>query len=132
MHRALIVIIGFALAACSPAPAPKAEDVTEATAIAEKKPAPLTDAWIGDWTGVEGAMLKISAGDAPGVYAINEITLDGPISFAGVNDGATIRFERNGVQETIRAGSGDDTGLKYLAGKTNCLVIKSGEGFCRE
>jgi len=132
MLSILIVVAGVALAACNPAPAPKAEDAVEATASAEKKPAPPTDAWIGDWTGVEGTMLKISADDAPGVYAINETTLDGPVAFTGTNDGAVIRFERNGARETIRAGNGDDTGLKYLAGKSNCLVIKSGEGFCRD
>jgi len=127
-----MIFVALVLAACSPAPAPKAEDNVEATATAEKKPPPATDAWIGDWTGVEGTMLKIGAGDAPGVYAISETTLDGPITFTGANDGAIIRFERDGAQETIRAGNGGDTGLKYLAGKSDCLVIKVGEGFCRD
>ena len=132
MSRKIVVAIALAVAACSPAPAPSAEDTLEATATAEKKPAPATDAWIGDWTGVEGTMLKIAAGDAPGVYAITEITLDGPVSFTGANDGAVIRFERNGAPESIRAGNGADTGLKYLAAKSECLVIKVGEGFCRD
>jgi hypothetical protein len=127
-----VVAVAFAasmvLAACQPAPAAKSED---AATVAEKKPAPATDAWLGAWTGVEGTMLKIDAGSAPGVYAITETTLDGPVSFTGTADGDVIRFERAGAAETIRAGDGAATGLKYLEGKTDCLVIKSGEGFCR-
>jgi len=43
-----------------------------------------------------------------------------------------IRFIRNGRPESIRAATGDETGLKWLAGKQNCLMIQQGEGFCRE
>jgi len=120
------------LAACQPAPATKAEEAAATASTAEgKKPAPATDAWLGQWVGVEGTLLTIEVGASPGVYAITETTLDGPVSFTGAADGEIIRFERAGAQETIRAGTGDDTGLKYLAGKTNCLVIRTGEGFCR-
>ncbi|MBT9447117.1 MAG: hypothetical protein IV086_15555 [Hyphomonadaceae bacterium] len=120
------------LAACQPAPAAKSEDAAAIALAAGKEPAPATDAWLGDWTGVEGTMLKIDVGAGPGVYAITETTLDGPVSFAGTADGDVIRFERAGAPETIRAGDGAATGLKYLDGKTDCLVIKDGEGFCRD
>jgi hypothetical protein len=50
----------------------------------------------------------------------------------GTADGDVIRFERGGVRETIRKATGDQTGLKWLAGKQNCLVIKQAEGFCRD
>lgn len=119
----------LAVAACQPAPAAKSDS---AAVVEGKKPAPVTDAWLGDWTGVEGTMLKIDVGAVPGVYAITETTLDGPVNFTGTAEGAVIRFERAGAPESIRAGDGAATGLKYLDGKTNCLVIKSGEGFCRD
>lgn len=134
MLRTSFLALGavFALAACQPASDTKTDETAApATTVEEKKPAPATDAWLGQWIGVEGTLLTIDVGASPGVYAITETTLDGPVSFAGTADGDIIRFERAGAQETIRAGTGDDTGLKYLAGKTNCLVIKSGEGFCR-
>jgi hypothetical protein len=132
MFRRISLAVGavLALAACQPAPA-KTDDAAQTSAVDAKKPAPATDAWLGEWVGVEGTMLKIDVGAAPGVYAITETTLDGPVAFTGTADGDVIRFERAGAAETIRAGTGEDTGLKYLAGKTNCLVIKSGEGFCR-
>ena len=39
---------------------------------------------------------------------------------------------RNGVAETAVPGNGDAAGLKYLAGKQDCLVVKPGEGYCRD
>lgn len=133
-----VAFAALALAACQPAPAAKSgdaaksEDAAALALAAGKKPAPATDAWLGDWTGVEGTMLKIDVGAGPGVYAITETTLDGPVNFTGTADGEVIRFERAGAPESIRAGDGAATGLKYLDGKTNCLVIREGEGFCRD
>lgn len=133
MFRTSLAALGavLALSACQPAPAAKRDEATTAATAGGKRPAPATDAWLGQWVGVEGTLLTIDVGPSPGVYAITETTLDGPVSFTGTGDGDIIRFERDGAQETIRAGDGADTGLKYLAGKTNCLVIRSGEGFCR-
>lgn len=87
--------------------------------------------WRGVWTGPEGLALEILDGDEPGGYHLNLTLLDGADSFDGTADGDVIRFTRDGVEETVRRGSGDETGLKYLAGKRDCLIIKSGEGFCR-
>jgi len=100
-------------------------NATAATAAA-------TDAWVGKWTGPEGLALEISKLDAPGTYDLKITLLDGANSYRGTGDGETIRFVRDGAQETIRTASGDETGLKYLAGKKDCLMIKQAEGFCRD
>lgn len=124
------MICATGLVACGPAQpeaeAPLAPEVTVA--------APLpTDAWVGDWIGVEGNTLKIEATGTPGEYKILERTLDGPLSYTGRAAGATIAFQDADQQaRTIQAGTGEQTGLKYLAGKTNCLWIASGRGFCRD
>ncbi|MBB5685197.1 hypothetical protein [Sphingobium boeckii] len=93
--------------------------------------APVTDAWIGKWTGPEGLALDIAKTEAPGSYKVTVNLLDGAGSYAGTADGDVITFMRAGIKETIRAATGDETGLKYLAGKPNCLMIKQAEGFCR-
>ncbi len=94
-------------------------------------PPPTTDAWLGKWVGVEGLVLVIDrAPGAPGSYQLTITLLDGTTSYAGTADVDRIRFERNGT-EYIRAGKGSDTGLKWLADKNNCLIVKDGEGFCR-
>ena len=93
--------------------------------------APVTDAWIGKWIGVEGLVLDIEKTEAAGSYKVTVTLLDGTNSYAGTAAGDVITFMRNGTKETIRAASGDETGLKYLAGKPNCLMIKQAEGFCR-
>jgi len=90
-----------------------------------------TDAWTGKWIGVEGLALDIQPGDGPGKYALAVTLLDGTSNYEGTAAGETISFTREGKTETIRKATGDETGLKYLAGKTNCLMIRSGEGFCR-
>ena len=53
--------------------------------------------------------------------------------YKGTGRGDHISFERNGKTETIRATDGDGTGMKWLAGKKDCLVItKESEGYCRD
>lgn len=110
---------------------PPEADRNAASSADSDAPLP-TDAWVGKWTGVEGLALQIDEADAPGVYVLNVTLMDGENDYAGRADGNVIRFTRNGKEETIRAVSGAETGLKYLAGKKNCLMIASGEGFCRD
>lgn len=95
------------------------------------EPAPVTDAWIGKWIGVEGLLLDIEPSGDRGHYVLSVTLLDGTQSYDGTTDGDLIRFTRNGRPESIRAVTGDQTGLKWLAGKQNCLMIQQGEGFCR-
>jgi hypothetical protein len=95
--------------------------------------APLpTDAWIGKWIGVEGLVLDIQPAGEPGRYILSVTLLDGTKSYDGTADGDMIRFTRDGRSESIRTATGDETGLKWLAGKQNCLMIQQAEGFCRD
>ena len=95
-------------------------------------PALPTDAWVGKWIGVEGLMLDIQPAGEHGHYVVSVTLLDGTNSYDGTAEGDMIRFIRNGRPESIRAATGDATGLKWLAGKQNCLMIQQGEGFCRD
>lgn len=133
MRQHLVIAVLAALAACGPqAPAPEA--ATESTAEPAPGAAPLpTDAWLGDWPGVEGTYLKIAAGPSPGQYTLTQGTLDGVHTYQGAAAGERIAFTRTpgAPPEHVRAGTGAETGLKWLADKTDCLVIKDGEGYCR-
>lgn len=91
-----------------------------------------TDDWIGKWIGVEGLVLDIQPAGERGRYLLSVTLLDGTKSYEGSADGDVIRFIRDGRPESIRAATGDQTGLKWLAGKQNCLMIQQGEGFCRD
>jgi hypothetical protein len=130
--RTLVAAMALALAACAPpaqeSAVPSAEPMASADA---KKAPPPTDAWIGKWIGVEGNFLDIQAGSAPGVYAITEQTLDGPKTYVGTGKDMTIEIVDSGKTFAIHAGTGDETGLKYLAGKNDCLIIEPSRGFCR-
>jgi hypothetical protein len=90
----------------------------------------MTDAWLGRWIGAEGTYLDIRGGD--GVYELTIANLDGPIMYVGNGVEEGITFQRNEVTEVIRATDGAGTGMKWLAEKTNCLVIQPGEGFCMD
>ncbi len=105
---------------------------TGATDLPMDEAGAATDGWVGKWTGPEGLVLDIAKTATAGRYDVKVTLLDGSGSYAGIADGGVIRFDRAGTQETIRKATGDETGLKWLAGKQNCLVIKQGEGFCRD
>lgn len=87
-------------------------------------------AWMGKWNGPEGTYLDLSVRD--GDYAVVVANLDGPLTFKGTATGEGITFMRDGKNETIKAGDGAATGMKWLADKKDCLVINPGEGFCRD
>jgi len=117
--------IAAALAGCGrPAHEPVAP-----TAPAASRPAAGPARWIGRWQGPEGTFLDISG--SAGAYRVTVQNLDGPRSFDAIASEDAISFTRDGVKETIRAGSGADTGMKWLADKKDCLVVKAGEGYCR-
>jgi hypothetical protein len=120
------------LSACSkhdPVPAPPVHETTASAASSASSPAPQSDPWRGRWTGPECTFLDIAAqGDG---YQLTVRNLDGPRQFQGKRVGDTIGFERDGVRESISKGTGAQTGMKWLAEKSDCLVVKSGEGYCR-
>lgn len=92
-----------------------------------------TDGWIGEWRGVEGTMLTIAQGDAPGRYRLTmQYTLDDRGTFDGLATEQGIAFTRPDGDQLLRASDGDATGLKWLAGKRDCLTVKQGEGYCRD
>jgi hypothetical protein len=88
------------------------------------------DKWLGKWIGPEGTYLVLSKNADKYVVLIN--SLDGPATYEGTPAGERIEFQRNGKMESIHAGNGHDTGMKWLQDKTNCLIIRTGEGFCRD
>ena len=140
--KALTLLATVALAACSgPAPDTSSDgNMTSVGAVERKVAAPApkptskpTPDYTGRWIGVEGMVLDIAPKDTPGHYALTmQWDLDNKGIFDGTATSDTISFERNGVRETLRPTDGDATGLKYLAGKTDCLTVKPGEGYCRD
>ena len=88
------------------------------------------DLWLGQWNGPEGTFLRLTG--AAGKYEITIQNLDGPQQFQGRAVDDQIRFERNGVKESIRATNGAGTGMKWLSDKSDCLTVRPGEGYCRD
>ena len=101
---------------------PPPQSLTSTSGVADK--------WLGKWIGPEGTYLVLSKNANKYVVMIN--SLDGPATYEGSEAREGIEFQRNGKTETIRAGKGDNTGMKWLQDKTNCLIIQTGEGFCRD
>ena len=88
------------------------------------------DGWIGQWNGPEGTFLRLDGGD--GKYSITIQDLDGPRTYTGTATDGRIEFERNGVKESLHASNGAETGMKWLADKSDCLTVRPGEGYCRD
>ncbi len=86
--------------------------------------------WMGQWQGVEGTKLEISREGTQ--YKVMIQDLDGQRNYDAEATDHGLSFTRDGVTETIHPGTGLDTGMKWLTDKHNCLVIKMGEGYCRD
>lgn len=148
MIRHMTAIAAVALLAACQQTSPAADDV-ETTVVDVGEPvaaepataAPTADesitgrrfaAWAGRWTGVEGMFLDVTPlGDE--LYELEmQSDLDTRGTYQGREDERAIRFERGGEQLTLRRATGDETGLKWLAGKQDCLMVREGEGYCRD
>lgn len=114
----------------SPFQAPSSIVASSIVASSTSPAAPETDKWLGKWNGPEGTFIEISGGH--GSYIIIIANLDGPTQYTGTSNGSQITFERDGTTEIIQASNGADTGMKWLADKTNCLRVRLGEGWCRD
>lgn len=137
MKKFLFVLSALALlTACDQAstPAPKpAPPSVQAALVPETPP---TDKWVGKWIGVEGLHLTIAKDDSigRGHYLLTmQYGLDandtGTFKGEAAEDGIT--FNRPDGAQTLRAGDGAATGLKWLADKKDCLIVATGEGYCR-
>ncbi|MBN8841673.1 MAG: hypothetical protein J0H88_00365 [Sphingomonadales bacterium] len=88
--------------------------------------------WAGKWTGVEGMYVTITTAE-PGKYKLEmQSDLDTKGTYDGSDSEHGIKFKRGAEELSLRRGNGDETGLKYLAGKKECLIVKQGEGYCRD
>jgi hypothetical protein len=133
------------LAGCEKAEAPAPAETTT-TEVPDETPAPAETveaadpataphrfaSWAGKWTGVEGMYATITTA-APGQYKLEmQSDLDTKGTYDGSDSEHGIKFKRGDEELSLRRGSGDETGLKYLAGKKECLIVKEGEGYCRD
>jgi hypothetical protein len=128
LSLAVSLALTLALGGCTDGNAPS--DSSSAVSSGETSTPPATDGWLGQWNGPEGTFLRLAGGK--GRYDITIQDLDGPRTYQGIADGAQIRFDRNGTKESIRASSGEETGMKWLRDKSDCLTIRPGEGYCRD
>lgn len=91
-----------------------------------------SDALVGKWLGAEGTFLNVTKkGDK---FEVEIKNLD-PASkkYEGTSKGDVIEFTRDGKTATIKTATGEETGMKWLLEKKNCVVITKGsEGFCKE
>lgn len=97
----------------------------------------MTDQWVGRWIGVEGLFLEISKDEpaGPGHYRLHMrygLDADQIGTFEGQATAEGIRFNRGDGPQLLRAGDGEATGMKWLLEKEDCLVVATGEGYCRD
>ncbi|MGO2241903.1 MAG: hypothetical protein ACTH5D_09130 [Halomonas sp.] len=117
---------------------PASSTATSDTATEQNQPHyETTDQWVGRWIGVEGLFLEISKDESagPGQYLLEmQYGLDAEQSgtFEGQATAEGINFSREDGQQLLRAGDGEDTGMKWLLEKEDCLIAATGEGYCRD
>lgn len=86
----------------------------------------------GIWPGVEGTSLTVTKNGEK--YKVEIKGLDKKVeSFEGTAKGDTIEFKRKDKVETIKSATAEETGMKWLQGEKNCVVITKGsEGYCKK
>lgn len=130
-HLLPLLACAATLCACNqpdpPLATPPAQPASAVAAASAPEP---TSAWLGRWQGPEGTYLDITGG--PGAYRVTISNLDGPRTFDARAGSDSLVILRDGTTETLRPGNGVDTGMKWLADKRDCLVVKRGEGYCRD
>ncbi|KPQ20235.1 MULTISPECIES: hypothetical protein [unclassified Halomonas] len=114
-------------------------DVTESGTATEQSAShhQMTDQWVGRWTGVEGLFLEISKDESAGAghYRLHMrygLDADQIGTFEGQATAEGIRFNRGDGPQLLRAGDGEATGMKWLMEKEDCLIVRTGEGYCRD
>lgn len=139
MLRPTLLLALAMLAACSKPPAGSGDQAIDAAVEKRGTPAPAPSAiapavtsYVGRWRGVEGMFLDVQAKPAGGLRIENQWDLDHKGSFDGTAQADGLHWTRNGKVVIARASDGDATGLKYLAGKRDCLTVDKGEGYCRD
>jgi hypothetical protein len=115
------------LSACStpevtPAPTPPP--------VASVLPAEAYTHWLGRWLGPEGTYLELSLKDSNLQVLIRD--LDGAAVYPAEAQSDGVVFVRAGRLERLHQGDGHATGMKWLLHKQDCLVIRSGDGYCRD
>jgi hypothetical protein len=157
MNRIALLALTVSLAACNGAPPsiaansmtsagatePAADNIVAATT--ETPPpaptsAPSADAttetartYSGRWIGVEGMYLDVTpTGATTATLKMRwglDADMEGRFPATVTRDG--LRFTRDGETLLLRPSDGDATGLKWLAGKKDCLTVATDEGYCR-
>lgn len=134
----IAALLAAPLAGCDTADAPEPAPEAQQAAASAALPAPdgAVDhrfaSWKGRWTGVEGMYVVITP-TASGTYDLEmQSDLDTKGTYVGKDSEHGIKFSRGDEQLSLYRTAGSETGLKYLADKRDCLMVKSGEGYCRD
>lgn len=138
-----LITVSALLVACSAEtsqPAPVDEQTQSAVAESESPFIPQSasaaastaahPAYAGRWMGVEGTFMTITP-QTGNAYQVVITDLDGPKTYAGTLQADGLHIERNGTPLVIVPGDGEATGMKWLAEKSDCLVVAANEGYCR-
>lgn len=99
------------------------------TQTAYRATVPIED-WPGHWTGPEGTSLTLTPTAAG--YEVRIRNLDGEQVYSGVRVKDHIEFQRDKKLASIWSGNGGDTGMKWLVDRQRCLIVATGEGYCRD
>jgi hypothetical protein len=115
----------------SPITSPSQAASPAASPAVDNKTVGKAETLVGKWPGVEGTYLEVEKKGEK--YEIEIKNLDGSKKYEGTAKGDVIEFSRNGKTETIKAATAEETGMKWLKGEKNCVVITKGsEGYCKQ
>ncbi len=113
--------------ATSPSNSPSASPASNDNATAGK-----ADVLVGKWLGAEGTFLNVTKKGDKFEVEIKNLNPESK-KYEGTAKGDVIEFTRDGKPATVKTATGEETGMKWLLAKKNCVVITKGsEGYCKD
>lgn len=86
----------------------------------------------GRWLGANGTILTLAKEKDDAYSVVIRTASNDEDDLPATESNGKLQFRRQNIVETITPGKGKDTGVPELAGKRDCLIIKAGEGYCRD
>lgn len=129
-HITAFATLALSLSACGQPKEPPLPPEAIAARTEASQAAIVASEYVGRWVGPEGTSLEVTAREHD--YIVSITSLNGPRDFTGTVEGDGIKFVRDDKTYIVRRGTGMETGMKWLLDKRDCVIVETGEGYCRD
>ena len=131
-----LAIAALALSACDTASGPEVDRTDDGvSADAESSPDPVGRRTLaGHFTGPEGMFVTVTPLQGRAYELDMRWGVDDEMTgrFQAIQTSEGIAFKRGGEALVLKSATGEETNMKWLADKCDCVMVSVGEGYCKD